>query len=135
MLTLVPFMIALVVLFAVGVVPFVGAFALLVSLVAFLMWGLWKAVANVLDLAGENVFRLADTSENLLGRGGPDDPDWMLVPRQRRPRIQAEPLQRSVVPTGSGEPTSLSEPVGASAPPHARERSNGGDDSAPPRYS
>jgi hypothetical protein len=68
--------------------------------------GLWKAGANLLDLTGENIFRLAETSE-LFGRGGPDDPDWMLVPRQRRPRIQAEPLQRSVVPTGSGEPTEL----------------------------
>ena len=105
MVTLVPFMIALAVLLAVSLVPFVGAFALLVSLLALLLWGLWKAGANVLDLTGENVFRLPKTSEDLLGRDGPDDPDWMLVPRQRRPRIQAEPLQRSVVPTGSGEPT------------------------------
>jgi hypothetical protein len=34
-------------------------------------------------VSGENVFRLAQTSE-LLGRGGPDDPDSMLVPRHRR---------------------------------------------------
>ena len=102
MVTLVPFMIALAVLLAVSLVPFVGAFALLVSLLALVLWGLWKAGANVLDLTGENVFRLAKTSEDLLGRGGPDDPDWMLVPRQRRPRLQAEPLQRSVVPTEPG---------------------------------
>ena len=104
MVTLVPFMVALAVLLAVGLVPAVGAFALLVSLAALLMWGLWKAGANLLDLTGENVFRLAETSE-LFGRGGPDDPDWMLVPRRRRPRIQAEPLEGSVVPTGSGEAT------------------------------
>ncbi len=106
MVTLVPFLTALALLLVVGLVPFVGAFLLLVSLVALLLWGLWKAGANLLDLTGENVFRLAETSE-LFGRGGPDDPDWMLVPRQRRPRIQAEPLQRSVVPTESGEPTEL----------------------------
>jgi hypothetical protein len=99
-------LIALALLLVVGVAPFVGAFLLLVSLVALLLWGLWKAGANLLALTGENVFRLAETSE-LFGRGGPDDPDWMLVPRQRRPHIQAEPLQRSVAPTGSGEPTEL----------------------------
>jgi Thioredoxin like C-terminal domain len=81
--TLVVFLIALAVVLVLGVAPFVGAFALLVSLGALLLWGLWKAVANFLDLKGENVFRLAQTSE-LLGRGGPDDPDFMLVPRQRR---------------------------------------------------
>ena len=106
MVTLVPFLIALAVLLAVSLVPFVGAFLLLVSLVALLLWGLWKAGATLLALTGENVFRLAATSE-LFGRGGPDDPDWMLVPRPRRPQIQAEALQRSVVPTGSGEPTEL----------------------------
>ena len=53
-------------------------------------------VAIVLGLTGENVLRRAETSEGLLGRGGPDDPDWMLVPGQRHSRIQAEPLQRSV---------------------------------------
>jgi hypothetical protein len=113
--TLVPFLIALALLLVVGVAPFVGAFLLLVSLVAILLWGLWKAGAIVLDLKGENVFRLAETSE-LLGRGGPDDPDWMLVPRQRRPRIRAEPLQRSVVPKGSGSQPSLIEPIGAFRP-------------------
>ena len=81
--TLAVFLIALAVLLVLGVAPFVGAFALLVSLGALLLWGLWKVVANFLDLKGENVFRLAQTSE-LLGRGGPDDPDFMLVPRQRR---------------------------------------------------
>jgi hypothetical protein len=81
--TLVVFLIVLAVLLVVSVAPFVGAFALLVSLGALLIWGLWKAVANFLDLTGENVFRLAQTSE-LLGRGGPDDPDFMLLPRQRR---------------------------------------------------
>jgi hypothetical protein len=81
--TLVLFLIALAVVLVLGVAPFVGAFALLVSLGALLLWGLWKAVANFLDLKGENVFRLAQTSE-LLGRGGPDDPDFMLVPRQRQ---------------------------------------------------
>ena len=105
-MTLVRFMIVLAVLLAVSPVPFVGAFALVVSLVTLLVWGLWKAGANVLALKGENVFRVAKTSE-LLGRGGPDDPDWMLVPRRQRPRIQAEPVPRSVVPTASGEPTEL----------------------------
>jgi hypothetical protein len=81
--TLVPFLIALAVLLVVSVAPFVGAFALLVSLCALLLWGLWKAGANFLDLTGENVFRRAETSE-LFGRGGPDDPDFMLIPRQRR---------------------------------------------------
>jgi hypothetical protein len=81
--TLAVFLIALAVLLVLGMAPFVGAFALLVSLGALLLWGLWKAVANFLDLTGENVFRLAQTSE-LLGPGGPDDPDFMLVPRQRR---------------------------------------------------
>jgi hypothetical protein len=105
-MTLVPLMIVLAVLLAVGLVPGVGAFALLVSLAALLLWAVWKAAANLLELTGENVFRLAETSK-LFGRGGPDDPDWMLVPRQRRPRIQAEPLQRSVVPPGLSEPTEL----------------------------
>jgi Thioredoxin like C-terminal domain len=81
--TLVVFLIVLAVLLVLSVAPFVGAFALLVSLGALLLWGLWKAVANFLDLTGENVFRLAQTSE-LLGRGGLDDPDFMLVARQRR---------------------------------------------------
>ncbi len=107
MVTLVPFLVALAVLLAVSLAPFVGAFALLVSLVAFFLWGLWKAGANVLEVMGENVFRLAQTSEQFLGRGGPDDPDWILVPRQRRPRVQAEPPQPSVAPTGSDEPTEL----------------------------
>jgi hypothetical protein len=81
--TLIPFVVALAVLLAVGATPFVGAFALLVSLGVLLLWGLWKTGANVLDLRGENVFRLAQTSE-LLGRGGRDDPDFILVSRQRR---------------------------------------------------
>jgi hypothetical protein len=42
--TLVPILIALAVLLAVGVAPFVGAFAVLVLLGALLLWGLWKAV-------------------------------------------------------------------------------------------
>jgi hypothetical protein len=81
--TLVPFLIALAVLLVVGAAPFVGAFALLVSLAALLLWGLWKTGANFLDLTGESVFRRTETSQ-LLGRGGPDDPDFMLVSRQRR---------------------------------------------------
>lgn len=81
--TLVPFLIALAVLLVVGATPFVGAFALFVSLAALLLWGLWKVGANLLNLTGENVFGLAQTSE-LFGRGGPDDPDFMLVPRERR---------------------------------------------------
>jgi hypothetical protein len=81
--TLVPFLIALAVLLVVGATPFVGAFALFVSLAALLLWGLWKAGANLLALRSENVFRLAETSK-LFGRGGADDPDFMLVPRQRR---------------------------------------------------
>jgi hypothetical protein len=81
--TLVPFLIALAVLLVVGATPFVGAFALLVSLGVLLLWGLWKAGATVLALRGENVFRLAETSE-LFGRGGADDPDFMLVSRQRQ---------------------------------------------------
>jgi Thioredoxin like C-terminal domain len=80
--TLLAFLIALAVLLVVSAAPFVGAFAL-VSLAALLLWGLWKAGANILNLTGENVLQLAETSE-LLGRGGPDDPDFMLVPRQRR---------------------------------------------------
>ena len=82
-MTLVPFVIVLAVLLGVSLAPFVGPFALLVSLVALLLWGLWKAGANVLDLTGENVFRVAKTSDGLFGRGGPDDPEWMLVPRTR----------------------------------------------------
>jgi hypothetical protein len=81
--TLVPFLIALAILVVMGVAPFVGAFALLVSLGALLLWGLWKAGANLLNLTGENVFRRAETSE-LFGRGGADDPEFMLVSRQRR---------------------------------------------------
>jgi hypothetical protein len=81
--TLIPFLIALAVLLVVAAAPFVGAFALLVSLAALLLWGLWRAGANLLNLTGENVFRLAQTSQ-LFGRGGPDDPDFMLVPRQWR---------------------------------------------------
>jgi hypothetical protein len=79
--TLVPFLIALALL-AVGLAPFVGAFTLGLLLVALGLWGLWKATANLLGVKGENVFRLAETCE-LLGRGGPDDPDFMLVPRRR----------------------------------------------------
>jgi thioredoxin family protein len=81
--TLVPFLIALAVLLVVGATPFVGAFALFVSLAALLLWGLWKVGVNLLNLTGENVFGLARTSE-LFGRGGPDDPAFMLVPRERR---------------------------------------------------
>jgi hypothetical protein len=81
--TLLPFLIALAVLLVVAAAPFVGAFALLVSLAALLLWGLWKVGANLLNLTGENVFGLVETSQ-LFGRGGPDDPDFMLVPRARR---------------------------------------------------
>jgi len=83
-MTLVPFLIALAVLLVIGVTPFVGPFALLVSLGVLLLWGVWKAGADLLAVTGENVFRLARTSE-LFGRGGADDPDLELVPRQRRP--------------------------------------------------
>ena len=81
MITLIPFL-AVLTLVAVGAAPFVGPFALAVLLVALGLWGLWKAVANVLDVLGENLFRLEEASE-LLGRGGPDDPDFMLVRRRR----------------------------------------------------
>jgi hypothetical protein len=80
--TLVPFLIALAVLLVVGAAPFVGAFALLASIAALLLWGLWRAGASLLALKGENVLRFVQTSE-LLGRGGADDPDFMLVPRRR----------------------------------------------------
>jgi len=80
---LVPFLIALAVLLVIGVAPFVGPFALLVSLGVLLLWGVWKASANILAVTGENVFRLAQTSE-LFGRGGADDPDFTLAPRQPR---------------------------------------------------
>jgi hypothetical protein len=80
-MTLIPFLAALT-LIAVGAAPFVGPFALAVLLVAFSLWVLWKATTNVLDLRGENIFQIANTSD-LLGRGGPDDPDFILV--RRRP--------------------------------------------------
>jgi hypothetical protein len=80
-MTLVPFLAALA-LVAIGVTPFVGPFALTAFLAALALWILWKAAANVLGLRSENVFRLAETSE-LLGRGGPDDPDFVLLPRRR----------------------------------------------------
>ena len=131
MVTLVPLLIALALLLAASVAPFVGAFLLLVSLVALLTWGVWKAAANLLGLTGENVFRLAQTPE-LFGRGGPDDPDWTLVPRQRSPQIQAEPLQQSVVATESSEPTErVSAPLAGPLASYTNERSN---DEAPPRY-
>lgn len=44
--------------------------------------------------------------EDLFGRGGPDDLDWMLVPRTPRRPIQ-ERLQRNLVPTESPEPIEL----------------------------
>jgi hypothetical protein len=88
--TLVPFLIAVALLLVAGLVPYVGAPLLLVSVVAFLLWGLWKLGANVLDLTGQNAFRLTRRSEPLFGRGGPDDPDWVLVPRKRPQRVQAE---------------------------------------------
>jgi hypothetical protein len=81
-ITLIPFLAALT-LVAVGVAPFVGPFALVIVLVALGLWGLWKAVVDFLDLRDENVLRLAETTE-LLGRGGPDDPDFVLV--RRRPQ-------------------------------------------------
>lgn len=130
MLTLVPLLIALALLLVVSVAPFVGAFLLLVSLVALLTWGVWKAAANVLGLTGENVVRLAQTPE-LFGRGGPDDPDWMLVPRQRGPQIHAEALQQSAVATESSEPTEVSAPLARPPASYTNERSN---DEAPRRY-
>lgn len=79
-MTLIPFLAALA-LVALGVAPFVGPFALAAFLAALVLWLFWKAAANLLGVSGENVFRLAQTSE-LLGRGGPDDPDFVLVPRR-----------------------------------------------------
>jgi len=129
--TLVPLLIALALLLVVSVAPFVGAFLLLVSLVALLTWGVWKAAANLLGLTGESVFRLAQTPE-LFGRGGPDDPGWMLVPRQRSQQIQAEALQQSVLATESSEPTEACfSSVGATPASYTNERSN---DEAPRRY-
>jgi hypothetical protein len=79
-ITLVPFLAALA-LVAVGMAPFVGPFALLVFLVGLVLWLVWKVAANFLALRGENVFQQVPTSE-LLGRGGPDDPDFILVRRR-----------------------------------------------------
>jgi hypothetical protein len=81
-ITLVPFLVVLAIV-VIGLAPFVGPFLLAVLLVALGVWGLWKVAANLLALRGENVFRLAETTE-LLGRGGPDDPDFILV--HRRPQ-------------------------------------------------
>jgi hypothetical protein len=78
--TLVPFLVLLA-LVAVGLAPFVGPFALVVLLLALGVWVFWKVAADLLALRGENVFRHAETSE-LLGRGGPDDPDFILVHRR-----------------------------------------------------
>ena len=89
MITLVPFLLALA-LIAVVVAPFVGPFALALLLVAFVFWGLWKVTANVLDWRGENVFRLVEPAE-LLGRGGPDDPDFILVHRRPNGTEQEAP--------------------------------------------
>ena len=88
-MTLVPVLIAVTLL--IGLAPFVGAFAFLVSLVALLLWVLWRIGANVVHLTGGSVFRRAEMSE-LFGRGGPDDPDLMLVPRPR----QSHPQRRTV---------------------------------------
>ena len=79
-MTLIPFLAAFA-LVALGVAPFVGPFALAAFLVALVLWLFWKAAANLLGLWSDNVFRLAQTSD-LLGRGGPDDPDFVLVPRR-----------------------------------------------------
>jgi hypothetical protein len=79
-MTLVPFL-AVLALVALGATPFVGPFALAIFLAALALWIFWKAVANLLGLWSDNVFRLAETSD-LLGRGGPDDPDFVLVPRR-----------------------------------------------------
>jgi hypothetical protein len=93
--TLVPFLAALA-LVAIGVVPFVGPFALAILLVALGLWGLWKAAANVLAVRGENVFRLAKTSE-LFGRGGPDDPDFILVHRRPHDAEEEAPTHEDTV--------------------------------------
>ena len=95
MITLVPFLAALT-LVAIGVTPFVGPFALAAFLVALGLWFLWKAAANLLGLRSENVFRLAETSE-LLGRGGPDDPDFVLVPRRPHDAKEAAPIHEDAV--------------------------------------
>jgi hypothetical protein len=81
-ITLIPFLVALT-LVGVVLAPFVGPFAVAVLLVALVLWGLWKVIASLLDWRDENVFRLAEPAE-LLGRGGPDDPDFVLV--HRRPQ-------------------------------------------------
>jgi hypothetical protein len=93
--TVLPFLAALA-LVAVGLAPFVGPFALAVLLVALGLWGLWKLAADLLALRGENVFRLAKTSE-LFGRGGPDDPDFVLVPRHPRSAEEEAPTFEDTV--------------------------------------
>jgi hypothetical protein len=89
-ITLIPFLAALA-LVAVGLAPFVGPFAFAVFVVALGLFGLWKLGANLLALRGENVFRLAKTSD-LFGRGGPDDPDFVLVRRRARGTAEEAPI-------------------------------------------
>ena len=91
MITLVPFLLALTLL-AVVSAPFVGPFALVVLLVALIVWGLWKVTASLLDWRSENAFRLAEPAE-LLGRGGPDDPDFILVHRRSRDTEKEAPTR------------------------------------------
>jgi hypothetical protein len=106
--TLVPFLFALALL-AVGLAPFVGPFALLVLLLALGVWVVWKVVADVLVLRGENVFRQAETAE-LLGRGGPDDPEFILV--RRRPNAAEEKSPTDEDAAASGPPVDPTSPVG-----------------------
>ena len=80
-MTLVPVLIATTLVAALA--PFVGAFVFLLSLVLLLFWVLWNLGANLIHLTGGSVLRRAERSE-LFGRGGPDDPDLMLVPRPRQ---------------------------------------------------
>jgi hypothetical protein len=96
--TLFPFLVLLAIL-AVGLAPFVGPFALVVLLVALGVWVVWKVAADLLALRGENVFRQAETAE-LLGRGGPVDPEFILV---RRPHGAEEksPTDEDAAASGS----------------------------------
>jgi hypothetical protein len=97
--TLVPFLVLLTFL-AVGLAPFVGPFALVVLLAALAVWAVWKVAADLLALQGENVFRQAETAE-LLGRGGPDDPEFILVHRRPNAAEEKSPTDEDAAASGS----------------------------------
>jgi hypothetical protein len=99
MVILVPFLFVLALL-AVGLAPFVGPFALVVLLVALGVWAVWKVAADLLALRGENVFRQAETAE-LLGRGGPDDPEFILVRRRPNAAEEKSPTDEDAAASGS----------------------------------